>query len=510
MKKILLSIVGFCLCAVCAFSVVGCTHDYGKTTTDTTKVTSNGGSVVKYNDYLYFVNGIGTNDGENNGGTIGSIYKVAISESGEIADDAKYEKVVDCLVGYNKGSITIIGDFLYYTTPGTGKNKTGELLYNKTVFMRKNLSTGKTQEIYKTEQNSADESVTFAFYKTGESRDVLNLVVYEATSQTLKSFKIGNKIETVFSKENVTNAVFSETMGSEEDNAENFVFYSMSAEDNAIDTNTNQIFRVGADGKNNTLINNNANISLEGVKAGKLIFTATFGTSPAQSKNTYAITITSATKNGDIKIVDDNNSKNPAGSSDSIICRNDYSTLMYVTESDNKIGTIYLENNNLMYTRYDGETAPELSYTIYTFQSSPTLTFIGTYNDAEDDDNGYAIFINKDGSDYSVYKIRYTFDSVADCLAHNPEPEKLTTSNVKVESTSSSSSSDSFKYGNLVPKMIDNYIYVFVTDEDKNVLLHRVNFYTPEELNEQNPSAEEPDDEDLELKDAQLIGGSKI
>ncbi len=513
MKKILLGIIGFCLCAVCAFSVVGCTPDYGKTTTDTTKVTSNGGSVVKYDGYLYFVNGIGTNDGENNGGTMGSIYKVAISESGEVADDAKYEKVVDCLVGYNKGSITIIGDFLYYTTPGTGKNKSGEVLYNKTAFMRKNLSNGKTQEIYKTEQNSADESVTYAFYKTGANRDVLNLVVYEATSKTLKGFKIGNKIENTFSKENVTSAVFSETMGSEHDNAENFVFYSMSAEDNAIDTNTNRIFKICADGTNETLINSDANLSLEGIRAGKLILTATFGSSPEQIKNTYAISINSTTKNGDIKLVDENNSKNPAlGSDQYIICRNDYSTLMYVTESDDKIGIIYLENNNLMYSRYDGETKPELSYIIHTFQSTPSITFVGTYQDSFDSNNGYAVFINKDSSNYYAYKIRYTFESEAESVVERDEPEKLTTSNIKVESTSSSSSSDSFKYGNLVPKMIDNYIYVFVTDEDKNVLLHRINFYTPEEVNEQNPS-EDPDadtEDDLKIKDAQLIGGSEI
>lgn len=510
MKKVLLSIIGFCLCAVCAFGVIGCTPNYGKTTTDTTKVTSNGGSVVKYDGYLYFVNGIGTNDGENNGGTIGSIYKVAISDNGEIAKDAKYEKVVDCLVGYNKGSITIIGDFLYYTTPGTGKNKTGELLYNKTVFMRKNLSTGKTQEIYKTAENSADESVTFAFYKTGEQQDVLNLVVYEATSKTLKGFKIGNKIETVFSKENITNAVFSETMGSKDDNAENFVFYSMSAEENAIDTNTNRIFRIGADGSNDTLINDNANLSLEGVRAGKLLLTATFGSS-SDIKNTYAISVTSTTKNGDINIVEQNNSQNPTGRADDIICKNDYSTLMYVTEANGQIAVVYFEekSNCLVYTIYNNQTAPEMTYTIYEFQTAPTLTFVGTYNDPEDNDNAYAVFINKDGSNYSVFKIRYSFANEAECKAENPEPEKLTTSNIKVEDSSSSSSS-SFKFGNLVPKMVDNYVYVFVTDEDKNVLLHRVNFYTPEELNEQNPPEEEPEDEDLELKEAELIGGSKI
>lgn len=511
MKKFLLSIIGFCLCAICAFSAVGCTTDYGRTTTDTTKVTSNGGSVVEYNGYLYFVNGIGTNDGENNGGTIGSIYKVAVSESGEIAEDAKYEKVVDCLVGYNKGSITIIGDFLYYTTPGTGKNKSGEILYNKTAFMRKNLSNGKTQELYKTEQNSADENVNFAFYKTGENRDSLVLAVYEASSKTLKGFKIANKVETIFSKENVTNAVFSETMGSDTDNAENFVFYTMSAEENAIDTNTNRVYRIGADGTNDTLISDSANLSLEGVKAGKLILTATFGSGSSQFENTYAIDVTSGTVKGDIKIAEENNGKNPyAGSDKYIICRNDYSTLMYVTSDDGKLAVVYLEDNNLMYARYNGKTAPEVMYTIYTFQSSPTLTFIGSYKDSFDNNNGYAVFINKKSSDYILYKIRYTFESEADCLTNREGPEELSTSNIKVESSSSSSSSDSFKFGNLVPKMVDNYIYVFVTDEDKEVLLHRVNFYTPKELNEQNPPAEEPDKEDLEIKEAELIGGSKI
>ena len=77
MKKILLSIVGFCLCAICAFSAVGCKPaDYGITSTDTSKVVGNGGSTVLYDGNLYFANGIGTNDGKHNGGTIGSIYKV--------------------------------------------------------------------------------------------------------------------------------------------------------------------------------------------------------------------------------------------------------------------------------------------------------------------------------------------------------------------------------------------------------------------------------------------------
>ena len=519
MKKFLLGFIGFCLCAVCAFSAVGCKPtDYGTTTTDTTKVVANGGSSVVYDGNLYFVNGIGTNDGEHNGGTIGSIYKVAVDADGKIAEDATYTKVVDALVGYNKGSINIIGDFLYYTTPGTGENKTGEVLYNKTVFMRKNLVNGKTQEIYKTADNNKDEAVTFAFYKTGENQSTLNLVVYEATSKTLKSFKIGNEIETVFSKENITSAVFSETMGSASDNAENFVFYTMAAETNAVDTSVNRVYRIGADGSSDTLINDNASLTLEGVKAGKLLLSATF----ASQKSIYAFNVTSNTQNGDITIAATNDSKTPHEKSfEHIICASDFDTLVYIEEADGSLAVIYLQGNNLTYAKYTGNTAPSVTYTIHRFSSTPTINFVGTFTDSHDDGNGYLVFINEVSSKQHVYKIRYTFANEAECLEKREEkPTQLTESNIRVEE-SSSSSEDAFKLGNLVPKIVGNYVYVFVNDEDKNVLMHRVNVYTPKELNEQNPPVQDPDagegedgekdkEDELKITDAELVGGPEI
>ena len=502
MKKFLLSIVGICLCAICAFSTVGCKPtDYGTTTTSTTNVIANGGSSVVYNGNLYFVNGIGTNDGQNNGGTIGSIYKVAIDAEGKIAKDATYTKVVDALVGYNKGSINIIGDFLYYTTAGTGENKNGEVLYNKTQFMRKNLTNGKTQEIYKSAQNSADEAVTFAYYKTGDNKETLNLVVYEATSKTLKSFKIGNKIEEVFSKENITSAVFSDSID-ETAGADNFVFYTLSAQTNAVDTSTNRVYRIGADGSNEALISDNANLTLEGVKAGKLIVTATVGSDTEKVTNTYALPI-----NGDFNI------PSVADSDKYVICRNDYDKLMYITDADGNIAILYLDGNNLIYEKFTGNTSSSISYIIHTFSVTPTLNFIGTFIDANDNNNGYVVFTNKESSKNHVYKIRYTFVTEDKCLEERKEPEQLTTSNVKVEE--SSSSSDAIKLGNMQAKIVGNndigyYVYVFVTDEDDHVLLHRVNVYTPKELNEQNPPEEDPTEEELKITNAELIGGPEI
>ena len=53
MKKFLLSIFSICLCAVCVFGLVACGNTpVSATTTDTTKVTNNGGISTVYDGYL--------------------------------------------------------------------------------------------------------------------------------------------------------------------------------------------------------------------------------------------------------------------------------------------------------------------------------------------------------------------------------------------------------------------------------------------------------------------------
>jgi hypothetical protein len=282
-----------------------------------------------------------------------------------------------------------------------------------------------------------------------------------------------------------------------------------------VDTSVNRVYRIGADGSADTLINDNANLTLEGVKAGKLLLSATF----ASQKSIYAISVTSQTVNGDIKIADPQNSKNPHEYSFRyVICASDFDTLTYIEEDDGSLAVIYLQGNNLTYAKYAGNTAPSVTYTIHRFSSTPTINFVGTFKDSYDDNNGYLVFINKVNSKQHVYKIRYTFASEAECQALKEDPEQLTTSNVRVEETSSSSET-AFKLGNLVPEIVGNYVYVFVNDEDSNVLMHRVNLYTPKELNEQNPPVEEPGEgeeeeeetkEDLEVKEAELVGGPEI
>ena len=520
MKKFLLSIVGLFMCVAVAFSVVGCTKDYGTTTNNTTNVIANGGSTVKYNGYLYFANGVKKNDGTVNGGTLGSIYKVAVDEDGAIAKDAEYIKVVDALVGYDKGSINIIGDFLYYTTPGTGKNKVGETLYNKTTFMRINLNTNKTQEIYKTAANNADEDIKFAFY-AGETENDLFLVVYESTSKTLKSFKIGNKIEETLSVENVTSAVFSDKMGITQGNdADQFIFYTMSYDPTvSVDSSTNRVYRVYPNGTGNVLINDNANLSLLCIRAGKLLMTATFGEGDDAVVNTYGYKVTPETKNGDITIVDNINSKNPHIESDQyIVFRGDYEDIIYLEEG-NDVAVLYLAGKILKYAKYNGGTSAEVSYSICTFATAPTLSFIDTYVDEHDDNNGYVLFINKDSSKYFVYKVRYTFENQNDATAEDVDPTVLTTTSLQCDDSTSD-----VEFGNMIPELADGYVYTYTQDEDKNFVLCRVNIYTPKELAEQNEGnvggsgsgensgdeGSEDEENDLKVGEAEIIGGAKI
>lgn len=505
MKKFLLSVFSVCLCAVCVFSLVGCKpKDYGATTTDTSKVTANGGVSCVYNGELYFINGTNTNDGTHNGATIGSIYKVAVTSNGEVKKDAQYTKVVDALVGYKNGSITIIGDFLYYAAPSTAKNKKGEVLYNRTVFARKNLKNGLTQELYTTENNSDSEEIRYAYYNLDGS---VNLVVYEKTAAILTSFKVGNEVKTNFKKTNVTSAVFSENLGVSKTgkvSADNYIFYTMSAESNAVNTSANRVYRISANGQNNLLLSDSANISLLCVRAGKLVFSVSFGASPNKVDNIYAYSIDNTTSERAIKVTDPNNSQNPSVESEKYkISSSTYDDIIFLEEGANKdeLSILFLDGKVLRYVKYNnGTIAKDLK--LYTFQSSPTLDFIGTFHDTtENKVRDYVVFTNKQSSSSNsyVYKIEYNFADQTSVNNTSPEPVQLSTT--KVEGAN----------GIITPKIIGNYVFVFAADEDKNILQYQINIYTPKNLEDQNPTEgdDKPTDEDLKVGEGSLVGVKK-
>lgn len=494
MKKFLISLFSICLCAVCAFSFVGCgAPKIGGATSETTNVNDNIGTSLVYNNELYFVNGYNTNSKEANGGTIGSVYKVGLTQTGAL--NGNYTKVVDNLVGYTNGGIAIMGNNLYYATPSVAKNSRGETLYNKTRFMRKNLDNGAEQEIYSTELNDESETVSFGYYKVNNG---IVLVVYEKTNKTLISLTVGEEIKTNFRKTDIASAVISTALVEENaNNADNFVYYTMNPLDNAVNTSTTRLYRVNPNGENEILLCDDANLSIAGIYGGKLILSASFGTSPNNFTHIYAYPMTHETQAHSVKIVEQNNSKseNPAAIK-YLISNLSKDNIVYVTDGDG-IAVIYVDSSTLVYKKYNGNLdQAEKEYTISLIDNVPSK-FLCTY--VAEDGNTYLMYYATSSSKNIVYKIRVNFADQDEVDSEKPEPTQLSTTSIKEAN------------GNMVAKMVGNYLYVFASDEDDNSMMYRINFNTPKEINDaKDPADRETDETKLKVGAAELVGGAKI
>lgn len=100
-------------------------------------VTSNGGFLVQTGDYVYFINGVEANSADNSFGSVvkGSVQRISKVDLAE-HNYASSETVVPLVTyseHYNAG-IYIYGNRIYYATPSTAKNSTGEVQYTKLEF----------------------------------------------------------------------------------------------------------------------------------------------------------------------------------------------------------------------------------------------------------------------------------------------------------------------------------------------------------------------------------------
>lgn len=243
LKKIIVIAMAVVLSVV---SFVGCSGDSygrvkieGKQDTSYT-VTSQGGSAVRYGNYVYFINGnrgyvdsTGTNNvfgdvikgavyraellGEKSGGDFivkrDSVTKLNFRSHVEKDYKNDDENVVDVqsiapkTVGtssYSGGGLFIFDDCLYYASPNNLKNKTGNVQYDKTDFFRMTLDGKTTQKLYTTQNDSS--SSPYMFYSVGK---YVYLTVLDGTD--LISVKInkksGKKEDTLKIADNVTSAV---------------------------------------------------------------------------------------------------------------------------------------------------------------------------------------------------------------------------------------------------------------------------------------------------------------
>ena len=286
MKKIFKVLLTFVFVAVVVTSFAACAPSWSGFSTDTTNVNSNSGIAVKFNNYLYFVNGLKDTSADANKGNIvrGAIYKVKLNNDGTIAysdEDKKtfedMQKVVNALVGFDNGSIHIFGNYLYYATTSNRVNSDAETLYGQIEFARKDLISGNEETFYTTKKSN--DTISYAYYFSDNSID---FVIYEKDSKTLSSFKIDDSVQTNFVKTDVTSAVFSDNFGVSYDTTETvtvddadcYIYYTKAADPDGAYTSGNRVYYASSNGEFDKLLNEkNESITLLTVRSGKLVYT---------------------------------------------------------------------------------------------------------------------------------------------------------------------------------------------------------------------------------------------
>lgn len=487
MKKFLKSCLVVLLVFCVSFPLVSCKKKISNTTVAVDKVkvvngvSTNGGMTAIYDGYLYFINGVKTVEADSvKGNTRAAICRVKYDETtGKTSGDM--EIVVDELVGFKYGSLHFFGDYMYYASACSDKNKKGEVLYNKVSFKRYDLVYNKTYTIYTTKLNSSSETVDYAYYIDGEN---LNLVVYEKTNATITSLKVDKKVKENYVISDVTSCMLSETYGkpstSAQVDASSFVFYSKApSEGEAVQTGS-KVYKTLASSDTSAIISTGISISFISARAGKLVY--------SYNSSVYAQTITSG--------IDMLNPTNFNCISREVLDNAIYLE-NYKLEGKDETAKLVSSEGNIVVLTFDEDTK---SFCIFEWQSSSTVIsnnttriallssaedfeFIGLANLEEitqeaDEDKGiqeekgkfmYAVYQN----DSMIYKVKIAeinSDGSMNVLTHT-EGDVVQLSKTEPADTT----------GKLVPEIIGNYLFVMSEDDDENDYLVKVDLTVTED-----------------------------
>lgn len=226
MKKFLCLVLALGL----ALSFVACTGSWNSSVSDYSgEVSSNGGFAVVKGDYVYFINGVGDNTDDNTFGTPvkGALVRVKVSD---LANDSPACEVVIPKIFYStadEGSngFYIYGDYVYYTSPNTDKDKTGTVQNTKLDFLRTRLDGTDTTKI----TTVSDLTTPFRYVESG---DTVYLVMYTTDSDSnnvLVSYDATKSDTLLATSGTVQNYAFSD------DIAKAYCYYVEYAHDDVLD-----------------------------------------------------------------------------------------------------------------------------------------------------------------------------------------------------------------------------------------------------------------------------------
>lgn len=217
-----------------------------------TEVVSNGGFAVEAGDWVYFINGVESNTAENN--SYGDVVKgslVRISHENLAAGNYSEVQTVVPLIMYSgdyDAGIYIYGDRVYYSTPSTARDSSGEVLNTRLEFKSTKLDGTQTMTDYYFQSENTD--LDYRFMQVGET-----VYLVYATSEILYGTEARTNIHSVnlSTRTDTLLAYDVESYAFDSVNADSqYVYYTMGVTynlgtDKSSEADYNQVYRVRAD-----------------------------------------------------------------------------------------------------------------------------------------------------------------------------------------------------------------------------------------------------------------------
>lgn len=202
MNKKLLITIATLLVALFAFTGCGGSQKWGPVqgANANDAVVGNGGFLVEKGDYLYFING-GTDAAVNN--TFGKPVHGAlvVVNKNNLDEEAKVVVPKVMVAGDKTAGIYIFGEWIYYATPNSDKDKTGTVQTTYLDFCRTKLDGTKTEKAFHV-------SAAATVYRYVEINGTVYLVYYDSTNTEIVTYNFATGEKNTIA-EKVTSYAFS-------------------------------------------------------------------------------------------------------------------------------------------------------------------------------------------------------------------------------------------------------------------------------------------------------------
>lgn len=387
MRKALLYILALTL--IIAFALSGCSYPaltFEGTPDLSYAVVSNGGSVVQVGEYVYFINGIATEDDtDTDSNAWGNVVKGALYRAKLVNGEAKtitkdidpykgyygdyktyaatensitetysgfemaepmldyteeeeiYTVGVTRIIpkkitngGYDKGGIFVFGNWIYYSSPNSQKDRQGALLNTQTDFFRTKHDGSGTQKLYTTENTK--DSIKYGYYYYNDCTylvvlDGTNLISIAANDNKVSGAK--TIVEDVTGVEFGTKPVW--TKNTSDDQTEDFVYFTRAVTKDDADPNGNVLERIRPDGAENTRIilsNTGSTVTLISINQGFVYYSEQTATGTILCANSFlSFPMWMVDKNtiGETGVkVDESNTLPPASQTGRVVVHSNY------------------------------------------------------------------------------------------------------------------------------------------------------------------------------------------